>query len=115
MGKIKNFFATAKNVIEFEIMSNLETLKRLDSWMVILALLTAFFIIIKNNNMALICLVIIIILQMKRDYDDGNVTAYLRQKKGYKKPSQLKKELNNATNENTQEPLEISEKVQEVQ
>lgn len=115
MGKIKQFLTTTKNVIEFEIMSNLETLRRLDSWMVILAILTALFIIIKQNTMALICLVLIIILQMKRDYDDGNVTAYLRQKRGYKKPSQLKKEITNARTNTAEQTVEVQTQVQEVQ
>lgn len=73
---------TIKKILEYEFVTNLQILKRIDTWLYVLSIMTLFAVLLKYYLGAVIILLVIIILQMKRNYDSGAVTDYFRRKAG---------------------------------
>lgn len=69
-----------KEVIEYELVSSMKSLKRTDSWMYICSFFALVFALKAMMVPLVISLLLLIMLQGKRDYEAGNVRAYQREK-----------------------------------
>lgn len=82
---------SVKHLLEYEVAASIEFMKRIDTWMFLTAFATLFAAIWKNYNLAIVLLFIMIILQLKRDYDSGEITDYIRRQMKIPSPSQIQK------------------------
>lgn len=80
-----------KQILEYELASTIDYLKKLDLWMYVCAFVVLIALIARNYTLAAIAIVLMILLQMKRDYDSGEVINYIRRKRGFPSPAQIEK------------------------
>ena len=81
-----------RDILRYELESNFEALKRLDNWIYIISVFALLFAILANYTWVVICLFIVVILQMKRDYDSGEVINHIRKKRQERLNKQFKEE-----------------------
>jgi chromate transport protein ChrA len=79
------------NLVEYELVSNLRSLKKADTWLTFFAILSLAFALMREITLVIISLVIVFFLIMKKHHESGEVRDYLRKKKGIPNKKKIKK------------------------
>jgi len=87
-----------KKTAAYEIGSNIEALKDLNTWMVIVGILTFLFVLYKKYLFGIFGFIILFILQAKYHYNVGEVTDWWRKKHHIPNSRDIKRMKNNNQN-----------------
>lgn len=82
---------TVRNIVEYELVSWKETLKRTRTWINVLGFVAIVLTLFKSYTLTVIVLLSLVILNMKDKYESGEVTAYVRKKQGIPNSTEIKK------------------------
>ena len=94
--KVDYVLAETWHTFAYELSNNFEALKNKSTWLYFFAALALVAVLIKKPVIAIISIITLIALKFKFDHDSGEVTAFIRKKKGIPSKSEIRKMKENA-------------------